>query len=229
MTSLSTPPVSDEIARLFRAAAQAHGRPRHDQPSGDRPRGPHRAPGGPGGPGGPGPARDSMEFFARAKNAYMAVSPRTGTLLYMLARTRQARAVVEFGTSFGISLLHLGAAVKDNGGGAVIGTEFEPGKIEATRKSVEAAGLADVIEVRAGDARETLARDLPDQVDLLFLDGAKEMYSQILALVEPRLAPGAIVAADNASRADGYLEQMRSGGRYLCADVGGDVEISYLA
>ena len=71
----------------------------------------------------------------------MAVSPRSGTLLYMLARTRRARAVVEFGTSFGISMLHLAAAVKDNGGGTVIGTEYEPAKVDATRRSVEAAGL----------------------------------------------------------------------------------------
>ena len=66
--------------------------------------GPRRGPRAPG---------DSREFFARAKHLHMAVSPRTGTLLYMLARTRRARAVVEFGTSFGVSLLQLAAAVQD--------------------------------------------------------------------------------------------------------------------
>ena len=126
------------IEQLFRDAARTHADMR--QRSGPGERGPRRGPGGPGGGQG-GRGGDSREFFARAKHLHMAVSPRTGTLLYMLARTRRARVVVEFGTSFGVSLLHLAAAVKDNGGGVVIGTEYEPGKVEATRRAVEVALL----------------------------------------------------------------------------------------
>ena len=224
MTSLTTPPVSDVIEQLF-AAAEAHGGLREDRPSEQRPHGPGRA--GPSRAGRSG--QDSREFFAQAKHRFMAVSPRTGTLLYMLARTRQAHAVIEFGTSFGISILHLAAAVNDNGGGIVLGTEYEPNKVEATRRSVEAAGLSRLVDIREGDARETLARDLPDAVDMVFLDGAKEMYRGVLEMLEARLAPGAIVVADNASRAADFLDHVRSSGRYLSADVGGDVEVSLLA
>ena len=53
----------------------------------------------------------------------------------------------------------------------MIGTEYEPGKVEATRRVVEEAGLAGMVDVREGDARETLRENLPDAVDLLFLDG----------------------------------------------------------
>ena len=222
MTSLTTSPASDVLAQLFRDAARERGGARRDRSGQDRAGRPPR-------PRGPGDTdRDSREFFAGARHRYMAVSPRTGTLLYLLARTRRARAVVEFGTSFGISILHLAAAVKDNGGGVVIGTEYEPGKVEATRRSVAAAGLGEIVEVRAGDARETLGRDLPDALDLVFLDGAKQMYREVLEMLEPRLAPGAIVVADNASRGVGYLDHVRSADRYLSADVGGDVEVSLL-
>lgn len=66
------------------------------------------------------------ELYGRLKHAPLAVSPETGRLLYMLARSSGARAIVEFGTSFGISTLHLAAALRDNGGGRLITSEFEP-------------------------------------------------------------------------------------------------------
>jgi predicted O-methyltransferase YrrM len=46
-------------------------------------------------------------------------------------------------------------------------------------------------------------------------------------MLEPHLAPGALVVADNAGRAPDFLD-VRSSGRYLSADVGGDVEVALL-
>ncbi|MGG2362426.1 O-methyltransferase, partial [Salmonella enterica] len=89
-------------------------------------------------------------------------SPETCRLLYMLARAGRTRAIVEFGTSFGISTLHLAAALRDNGGGRLITTEFEPSKAAQARRNLDAAGLADLVEIREGDALQTLAGDLPD-------------------------------------------------------------------
>ena len=62
-------------------------------------------------------------LYSRMKDIHLAVSRETGILLYMLARAIRARSIVEFGTSFGISTLHLAAALKDNGGGRVIGSD----------------------------------------------------------------------------------------------------------
>jgi predicted O-methyltransferase YrrM len=53
-----------------------------------------------------------------------------------------------------------------------------------------------VTEVRLGDALETL-REVPEPVDLVFLDGWKDLYLPVLKLLEPRLRPGAVVLADN--------------------------------
>jgi len=105
---------------------------------------------------------------------------------------------------------------------------MKPGTAEATRRAVEEAGLSAFVDVRGGDAQETLREDLPDTVDLLFLDGVKEMYRGVLEMLEPRLAPGALVVADNAGRAPDFLGHVRSSGRYLSADVGGDVEVALL-
>jgi predicted O-methyltransferase YrrM len=115
----------------------------------------------------------------------------------MLARSVQVRSIVEFGTSFGISTLHLAAALRDNGGGRLIGSEFEPTKIARARENLGTAGLSDLVEIREGDALQTLARDLPDSIDLVFLDGAKSLYSPILSLLEGRLRSGALIVADN--------------------------------
>ena len=170
---------------------------------------------------------DYRDFYGRLADLPLAVSRETGTLLYMLARSSGARHVVEFGTSFGLSTLHLAAAVRDNGGGRVITSEFEPTKLARARANLAAGGLADLVECREGDALETLAADLPETVDLLLLDGAKSLYPEILDLVEPRLRPGAFVVADNADYSEAYLARVRSpSAGYLSVPFADDVELS---
>ncbi|CAN5915633.1 class I SAM-dependent methyltransferase [soil metagenome] len=170
---------------------------------------------------------DYLAFYARAKDFPLAVSRDTGRLLYMLARTSGARSIVEFGTSFGISTLHLAAALRDNGGGRLITSEFEPSKVARAQANIEAGGLADLVEIRAGDALSTLARDLPESIDLLLLDGAKGLYPAILTLVENRLHPGALILADNADWSPDYLTRVRSAAQgYLSVALAEDVELS---
>jgi len=129
-------------------------------------------------------------------DVYINVSADVGRFLYLVARTLGARRVVEFGTSFGISTIYLAAGVRDAGGGEVIGTELDPGKHRAATDDIAAAGLDDVATVRLGDARETL-RDVAAPVDLLFLDGWKDLYLPVLELMTPKLRPRAVVLADN--------------------------------
>jgi len=124
------------------------------------------------------------------------VSPEQGLFAYLVARSIGARRIVEFGTSFGVSTIYLASAVKDNGGGVVIGSEFIASKAERARKNLEATGLAEYVEVRIGDAMDTLA-DPGGQVDLLLIDGSKDLYLPILQLVAPHLRQGAVVLADN--------------------------------
>jgi predicted O-methyltransferase YrrM len=170
---------------------------------------------------------DYRDFYGRLKDFPLAVSRETGTLLYMLARGCRARTIVEFGTSFGISTLHLAAALRDNGGGRLITTEFEASKVAKARANLEAGGLIDLVEIRAGDALQTLSVDLPESIDLLLLDGAKALYPEILSLLESRLKPGALIVADNADHSPEYLTRVRSpAGDYLSTPFAEDVELS---
>jgi predicted O-methyltransferase YrrM len=130
------------------------------------------------------------------KHVYMSVSSEGGTLLYLLARATGARTVVEYGTSFGVSTIHLASAVRDNGGGTVIGTELQHDKAVAAQRNFVEAGVSDLIDLRVGDALETLA-DVPKVVDLVLLDGWPDLALAVLRLLEPSLRPGSLILVDD--------------------------------
>ncbi len=167
------------------------------------------------------------DFYGALKDFPLAVSRETGHLLYMLARGLKARTIVEFGTSFGISTLHMAAALRENGGGRLITSEFEPSKAARARANLIAGGVMDLVEIREGDALKTLALNLPETIDLVLLDGAKALYSDVLDLLESRLRPGAMIVADNADYCPEYLARVRSSAAgYLSVPFDEDVELS---
>ncbi|SDR84259.1 O-methyltransferase [Bradyrhizobium canariense] len=139
---------------------------------------------------------------------FLAVSPAYGRFLYAIARARRATRIVEFGTSMGVSTIYLAAALRDNGGGQLIGSELEPTKVARARANLEATGLADLAEIREGDALETL-KDVNGEVDVLLIDGAWSLYLPVLKLIEPRLASGAAILGENAFAPD-YLDYVRN-------------------
>lgn len=132
----------------------------------------------------------------RVRNVAVCITPAAGRLAYLTARAIRARRIVEFGSSFGVSTLYLAAAVRDNGGGIVISSELEPSKVSVARRNVSEAGLADFVDIRAGDALETLA-DPGGAVDMVLLDGSKDLYLTILRNLEPYLRAGSVVMADD--------------------------------
>jgi predicted O-methyltransferase YrrM len=153
--------------------------------------------------------------------ASLAITPEVGELLYVLALARRASTIVEFGASLGFSTIHLAAAARDLGAGRVISTEMDPDKARAARDNLVATGLADVVDLRVGDALDTL-RGVRD-VDMLFLDGWNNLYLDVLDLLEPSLRAGALVVAD-LSQGDPeqvpYCEHMHDpGGGYVTVEV----------
>ena len=143
-------------------------------------------------------ARDpstTSNALVRMGEIYLSVSKEEGTFLYILARACKAKHLVEFGASYGVSTLYLAAAARDNGG-KLVTTEAHPKKCAALRKNLDRAGLAGVTELFEGDARETLSA-VKGPVDFLFLDGWKGMYRTVFGIVQPVLATGAVIVADN--------------------------------
>ena len=106
-------------------------------------------------------------------------------------------------------------------------TEFEPSKVVRARENIIEANLSDFVEIREGDALATLARDLPETIDLVLLDGAKGIYPRVLSLLETHLRAGALIIADDADRSPDYLAKVRSPtGGYFSVPFGSDVELS---
>jgi predicted O-methyltransferase YrrM len=154
---------------------------------------------------------------------YLPVTPEAGRLLYALVRATRPATVVEFGMSLGLSGIHLAAAVRDNGTGRVVTTELSAAKIATAKQNFADAGVADVITVLEGDALATLAQ-LDGPMGFVLLDGWKELYIPVLKLLEPRLAPGTLVVADNTNMPElqPYLDYVRD-------PANGYVSVNFLA
>lgn len=165
-----------------------------------------------GRPTGGGP-RTSAEHDPHAYAGYgFSIHPEQGDLLYLLCRALGATRVVDFATSVGFSTLYLAAAMRDNGGGKVIGAEIVPQKIAAAQRNLEAAGLAGFVEIRAGDARETL-RDVGGDIDLALIDGwpgasGPSLALEVMQVLAPQMRLGAIAVNDNAE--EDYLDFIRN-------------------
>ncbi len=144
------------------------------------------------------------------KDAYIAITRDQGEFLFDLLVQNQCQHIVEFGTSFGISTLYLGAAAAVNNG-RVITTELLPDKCQVARENFEEAGLSDIIELREGDAMETL-QNVASGIDFLLMDGWNDLYLPLLKLLEPKLAPGALIYTDNAAFASArpFLDYIKS-------------------
>jgi predicted O-methyltransferase YrrM len=164
-------------------------------------------------------------------DAPQAITREVGELVYVLALGQAGRCVVEFGASHAASTICLAAALRDSGGGTLITTESRLGKVHLARRNLADAGLSDLVELRVGDARQTL-RVLAEPVDLLFLDGRNDLYTDVLKLVEPRLRGNGLVVADlSADDPDllSYLRYVRTASNgYLSVEVplGSGVEVS---
>jgi predicted O-methyltransferase YrrM len=124
----------------------------------------------------------------------------------------RATRVAEFATSVGMSTLYFAAAMRDNGGGTVIGSEIVPAKVEAAGRNLDEAGLAAYAEIREGDARLTL-RNLGGPVDFILIDGwpgeeGPSLARQVIEIVAPQLRIGGYVMNDNAE--PDFLEFVRN-------------------
>lgn len=159
------------------------------------------------------------------------IYPDQGDLIYLLCRALRATRVVEFATSIGMSTLYFAAALRDNGGGLVIGSELVPKKVATAQRNLAEAGLAGLVEIRQGDARETL-QNLGGPVDFALIDGwpggeGTSLARQVMEIVAPQIRIGGLVMNDN-GEADylAYVRDPSNGFRSLSLPLKGGTELS---
>ena len=157
-----------------------------------------------------GEANDARETERARK--MLNITPDTGQLLWILVHAIRATRLVEVGTSNGYSTIWLADAARTTGG-RVTSLERNPEKVRLARANLARAGLADLVEIRAGVAAETLAA-LPGPFDFVFLDADRPSYRTYLELLVPQLVPGGLLVADNVvshrAELEDYLTRVKS-------------------
>ena len=139
------------------------------------------------------------------------IVPDQGDLIYLLCRGMRATRVVDFATSIGMSAIYFAAAMRDNGGGTVIGSELVPEKVATARLNLADAGLADYADIRKGDARQTLS-SVGGLVDFALIDGwpngqEPSLAREVIEILAPQIRTGGYVMNDNAE--PDFLEFVR--------------------
>ncbi len=129
------------------------------------------------------------------------VSPAQGKLLHLLARMQGARNILEVGTLGGYSTIWLARALP--AGGRLITLELDPKHAQVARSNFERAGVSDVVELRLGEAAETmrqLVKEKRGPFDFVFIDADKPGYAEYFRLALQLSRPGTVIFADNVVR-----------------------------
>lgn len=134
------------------------------------------------------------------KDAYLSISREQGAGLVALIKRNNIKNIVEFGTSFGISTLFLAQGALETNG-RIITTELIESKAKKALENFKKAGVNDLIEVRVGDAMQTLKQH-NQPIDLLLLDGWKDLYLPLFRMLEPNFHHNTIIYVDNADMGD---------------------------
>ena len=112
-----------------------------------------------------------------------------------MARSINAKQVVELGSSTGYSGIWFGLALRQTGG-KLTTYEIDAGRAATARANFKRAGMEDIITLVLGDAHEELKK-FTGTIDLIFLDADKEGYIDYLNTLLPLLRPGGLIVAHN--------------------------------
>ncbi len=153
-------------------------------------------------------ALTSDAFGAVRDEFLLPVGPQTGRMLHLLATGAGATRLLEIGTSYGYSTVWLADAARANGG-SLVSIDLRAEKQVYAAERLERAGLRGQVEFRAGDALEIVA-ELAGPFDFVLIDAWKTTYVPCFERLYPRLAPGALVAADNMLFPEGAREHARA-------------------
>jgi predicted O-methyltransferase YrrM len=150
----------------------------------------------------------ALEASAAAGLPQIAVAPNQGKLLYLLARIRQAKRILEIGTLGGYSTIWLARALGP--GGRLVTLEVDPAHVAVASENIARAGLASVVDVRLGAALDTLPRLAADKTgpfDLTFIDADKANIPSYFEWALKLAAPRGLIIVDNVIRDGAVIDE----------------------
>jgi caffeoyl-CoA O-methyltransferase len=127
------------------------------------------------------------------------IAQEQGAFMQLITRALGVRRAIEIGTFTGLSALFVARGLAD--GGSLLCLDRSGEWTAIARRYWERAGVADRIELRLGDAHESL-RELAagPQFDLAFVDADKTGYADYVEQLHPRMVDGGLVLLDNTLR-----------------------------
>lgn len=179
--------------------------------------------------------RDPAALGKRVDDFLLPVGPDVGRLLHALCIGRGAQRILELGTSYGYSTLFLADAARRTGG-RVYTMDLSANKQAYARQQLQEAGLGLQVEWLLGDAIQQL-KSLDGPFDLVLLDLWKDKYVACFELFYDKLAPNAIVVADNMllpethrRYAEAYRSAVKAKGNLqsMLLPIGNGIELSCL-
>jgi predicted O-methyltransferase YrrM len=143
----------------------------------------------------------ALETSAAAGLPAISVSPNQGRLLQMLVQIVAARSVLEIGTLGGYSTIWLARGMRANG--RLVTLEVDPKHAEVAQLNISRAGLQDLVELRVGNALETLphlSAERRGPFDLIFIDADKQSIPAYFEWALKLSRPGTVIVVDNVVR-----------------------------
>ncbi|HEX3385566.1 MAG TPA: O-methyltransferase [Mucilaginibacter sp.] len=152
--------------------------------------------------------RNTVFSMENADVPPMQVSANQGKFLQVLAKSVNAKKILELGTCCGYSTIWLARTLPENG--RLISLEYEPAYAEIAKQNIKAAGLENIVEIRTGKALDILPQieaEGQGPFDLIFIDADKPPYAEYFEWALKLSRPGTIIVADNVIREGKILDE----------------------
>ena len=149
----------------------------------------------------------------------LAITKETGELLNMILRLKNAKNMLEVGTSTGYSTIWCAEAICEQSG-KIITIEQNPNKIKRAKENFQKAGIADTITIKKGLAMQilrelNLQKEYKDFFDFVLIDADKENVIEYFDLILPMVSAGGVIITDNMSYPEKYKQDMKKFSDYL--------------
>ena len=132
----------------------------------------------------------------RAKDkGQLAVSEEDGKFLRLMIASTGRKRALEIGGASGYSAIWMAQGLRATGG-TLVSIEYDAVRARELADNIKRAGLADVVQVVAGDAFVEIPK-LQGTFDFVFLDAWKRDYKKFLEVMLPRLDKGGLFTAHN--------------------------------
>ena len=149
----------------------------------------------------------------------LAITKETGELLNMILRLKNAKNMLEVGTSTGYSTIWCAEAICEQSG-KIITIEQNPNKIKRAKENFQKAGIADTITIKKGLAMQilrelNLQKKYKDFFDFVLIDADKENVIEYFDLILPMVSAGGVIITDNMLYPEKYKQDMKKFSDYL--------------